>query len=96
MNPTVGKILAITAQKVPDKVAVICDGKSITYGQLNGRANQVAHGLLQRGITRGNRVALLLYNSIELVTLYFALAKVGCVGIPLNFRLSGRELVRGY
>ena len=92
MNPTVGKILAITAQNAPDKVAVICEGNSITYGQLNGRVNQVAHGLLARGITRGNRVALLLYNSIELVTLYFALAKMGCVGIPLNFRLSGREL----
>jgi len=92
MNPTVGKILAITAKKSPDKVAVICDGNSITYSQLNGRVNQVAHGFLQRGITSGNRVALLLYNSVELVTLYFALAKVGCVGIPLNFRLSGREL----
>jgi acyl-CoA synthetase (AMP-forming)/AMP-acid ligase II len=92
MNPTVGKILAITAKQCPDKVAVICDGNSITYGQLNGRVNQVAHGLLARGITSGNRVALLFYNSIELVTLYFALAKMGGVGIPLNCRLSGREL----
>ena len=72
-------------------MAVICDDSSITYGQLNRRVNQVAHGFLQRGITRGSRVALLLHNSIELVTLYFALAKVGSVGIPLNFRLSGRE-----
>ena len=92
MNPTVGEMLACTAGKVPHKVAVICDGTSITYGRLNARVNQVARGFMGRGITGGRRVALLFHNSIELVTLYFALAKAGCVGIPLNFRLSEREL----
>ena len=92
MNPTVGEILADTARKFPDKTAMICDDKTVTYRELDSRVNQRAHGFLQRGIAGKKRVAVLLSNSIELVEVYFALARLGCVTIPLNYRLSGREL----
>ncbi|KPJ61900.1 MAG: hypothetical protein AMJ42_00590 [Deltaproteobacteria bacterium DG_8] len=92
MNLTIGEMLTKSAQEFPDKIAIICDGKWVTYRELNSRVNQLAHGLLSRGINRNSRVAILMYNSIELVEIYFALAKVGIVGIPLNFRLTGPEL----
>ena len=92
MNPTVGEILADTARKFPDKTAIICDDKTVTYRELDSRVNQRAHGFLQRGIVSKGRVAVLLSNSIELVEIYFALARLGCVTIPLNYRLAGSEL----
>lgn len=92
MNPTLGEILAKSAHRFPDKIAIICDGKRVAYRELNSRVNQLAHGFLDSGITRGTRVAILMYNSVELVEIYFALAKVGSVGIPLNFRLTIPEL----
>jgi len=92
MRYTIGEMLTKSTHKFSDKVAVICDGKRVTYRELNSRVNQLAHGFLHRGITRSDRVAILMYNSVELVEIYFALAKVGIVGIPLNFRLAAPEL----
>jgi len=92
MNLTIGEMLTTSAHKFPDKIAVICDGKQITYRELNARVNQLAHGFLHSGITRNSRVAILMHNSIELVEIYFALAKGGIIGIPLNFRLAPPEL----
>lgn len=92
MSYTVGEILAKSAHTFPDKIAVICDGRQITYRELNAQVNKLAHGLLYSGIGRNSRVATLMYNSVELVEIYFALAKLGIVGIPLNFRLTAPEL----
>jgi len=92
MSGTIGEMLTRSAHKFPDKIAVICDGKWVTYRELNSRVNQLARGFLHSSITRNSRVAILMYNSIELVEIYFALAKVGIIGILLNFRLTGPEL----
>lgn len=89
---TIGEMLTETARRLPDKTAVICEGKEVTYRALNSRVNQLAHGFLHRGMHKGSRVAVLMYNSIELVGIYCALAKAGITGIPLNFRLSVPEL----
>jgi len=92
MSYTVGEMLIKSGRAFPDKIAVICDGRQATYRELNARVNQLAHGLLKNGITKKSRVAILMYNCIEFVEICFALAKVGIVGIPLNFRLTGSEL----
>jgi acyl-CoA synthetase (AMP-forming)/AMP-acid ligase II len=93
MSYTIGKMLTMSAERFPHKVAIICNGTQVTYQKLNSRVNQLAHGFLAHGITRTKRVALLMYNSIEMVETIFSLAKVGGVGIPLNFRLSPPELL---
>lgn len=92
MSYALGKILTKSAYNFPDKIAVICDGEQITYRELNSRVNRLAHGFLHSGITKNSRVAIFLSNSIELVAIYFALTKIGAVGIPLNFRLAAPEL----
>ena len=93
MSYTVGEMLIKSACAFPDRVAVICEGRQATYQELNTRVNQLTHGLLQSGITGSSRVAILMYNSIELIEIYFALAKIGSVGIPLNFRLTSPEIL---
>ena len=67
-------------------------GERVTYEQLNQRANQLAHSLLAAGVTKGECVGLLLMNGVEFMESYFALAKIGAVVVPLNWRLVADEL----
>ncbi len=75
-----------------DKTAFIAGDRALTYTEFNGRVNQVANGLLQAGLKKGDRVAALFFNSIEFMEVYFACAKTGFIFIPLNFRLTPQEL----
>ena len=54
--------------------------------------NRLAHSLLSLGLGKGDRVAVLLENSIEIIELYLATAKTGLVIVPINFRLVGPEI----
>jgi len=67
-------------------------GRRFSYAELDARANRVGHALLAQGIRPGDRVALLLGNGVEYVETYFALAKIGAVMVPLNWRLVPDEL----
>ncbi len=64
----------------------------LSYQALNASSNRVANALLADGIKKGERVGLLLMNSREFMEAYFALAKVGAVVVPLNWRLVADEL----
>ena len=80
------------ARMTPDKVALVQGNRSTTYAELEGRATRLALGLRARGINRGDRVAFLGLNSIELVETMFAVAKLGAVFLPVNTRLAPPEL----
>jgi O-succinylbenzoate-CoA ligase len=67
-------------------------GRRFTYPELNARCNRIAHALLARGVEKGDRVAFLLMNGAEYLESYFALAKIGAVMVPLNWRLTPAEL----
>jgi long-chain acyl-CoA synthetase len=66
--------------------AVICDDRSVNYAQLNALVGEVAGGLRSLGVKKGDRVAILLGNSIEFVVVLFAIARLGAVSVPLNIR----------
>jgi acyl-CoA synthetase (AMP-forming)/AMP-acid ligase II len=66
--------------------------RRFSYAELDARVNQVGHALLAQGVRPGDRVALLLMNGVEYVEGYFALAKIGAVMVPLNWRLVPDEL----
>ena len=68
------------------------NGARLSFHELNQRCNRTANALLAHGVSKGERVALLLMNSAEFVEAYFALAKVGAVVVPLNWRLVADEL----
>jgi len=92
MIPTIGEMLAGSAARVPERRALVCDDQELSYRELNARVNQTVSGFLQRGMTGGDRAALLLHNRIELAVLLMGLARAGIVGIPLNYRLHPGEL----
>jgi fatty-acyl-CoA synthase len=75
----------------PQKVAVIDSGREFTYLELNKRCNQVANFLLKKGLRRGERVGVLLYNCHEYLEIYLALTKIGAVLVPLNWRMAPPE-----
>ena len=73
----------------PDKVAIHFEGEAITYAEM-ARQVETAAQVLKRelGVGRGDRIALLGYNSPELLVLLFACARLGAMMIPLNWRLA--------
>ena len=87
-----GEMIARDARKFPDKEALIYGNVRLTYRQFNARVNRLAHALLDIGIKKGSKVAILAFNCNQFMEAYFALAKIGGVAVPLNFRLHGEEL----
>lgn len=89
---SIGDMFCLTALKHPDRTALVFESGRITYGELNGCVNRLANGLAARGFKKGDRAAFLYLNSPEFITAWFAIAKAGGVGVPLNFGLAAREL----
>ena len=87
-----GQILKVNAKKFPGTVALKDRERSLTYPELNRRVNQLAHSLLALGLKKGDKVAVLLENSIEIIEAYLATAKTGIVIVPINFRLTSADV----
>jgi fatty-acyl-CoA synthase len=75
-----------------NKTALIFGDRSWTYAALNDYANQIANALLAQGVAKGDRVAALGRNSDLYVALYFALAKIGAIMVPVNFWYRAEEV----
>jgi fatty-acyl-CoA synthase len=88
----VGNWVTKWASLMPDKAALIFEGEVFTYKRLNERINQTAHKLKGMGIGKGNRVGVLMYNTHELVEIFFALGKIGAILVPLNTRFVSTEI----
>jgi acyl-CoA synthetase (AMP-forming)/AMP-acid ligase II len=91
----VGSFLATAARRFRDRESIYCvgTGRRFTFRETNDRCNRPAHGLSGLGLSKPDVVAFLCNNRAELAEIYFALAKSGLVGIPLNYRLAAPELV---
>ncbi|RKG95356.1 non-ribosomal peptide synthetase, partial [Corallococcus carmarthensis] len=72
------------ARRAPDAVALVLGEATLTYGQLEARANQLAHHLRSLGIAPGARVGLAVERSFELVTALLAILKVGAAYVPVD------------
>lgn len=68
----------------PDAVAVAMEEASLTYGDLNRRANRLAHALLQAGVQTGARVGLYMERSLDLIVGLLGILKVGAAYVPLD------------
>ncbi len=82
-----------SADRNPDKTALVHDGVCSTYGQINFQANQLAGYFIEQGIIRGDRIVLLLENSLEYVVSYYAALKAGAVAVPLNTEIKSEGIV---
>ncbi|MEQ8959165.1 MAG: AMP-binding protein [Coleofasciculus sp. C2-GNP5-27] len=80
----VQEFLESSADRLPDKVALIGDGQRLTYPEVEAQANRLAHALLAQGLQQGDRVVLFLPNCLELAIAIFAVLKAGGVFVPLN------------
>jgi acyl-CoA synthetase (AMP-forming)/AMP-acid ligase II len=86
------ELLAIAAAIVPDRTALIADGVRTTYAELTERSNRLANALAETGVGRGDRVAVMDVNTPQHFELYFAVARLDAIYVPLNFRGSAQEI----
>jgi fatty-acyl-CoA synthase len=85
------ELLDISSAICPERTAIVFEGKYYTFGQLQERVNRLAGALAKLGVKKGDRVALLQVNCNECVETCFAVAKLGAIYLPLNFRAKEDE-----
>jgi len=96
MNPIkasgVHTLLETSARLRPAKIAFVQDDERVSYGQINAMANRLAAWLLGQGLLAGDRVVVLLENSLEYVVSYYGVLKAGGVAVPLNCEVKSDSL----
>jgi long-chain acyl-CoA synthetase len=88
----IGDVARINARYYPDKTAIMDSLKTLTWKMVNERANRLSNALMGLGLKKGDRIAILLYNTSEYLESIFACAKAGLIFVPINFRLSEKEI----
>ena len=81
-----------SARRYPDKVAIVFRDLRQTYAELDAQVNRVANALATRGVSQGDRVAMLSHNNHAFVVVHFALARLGAISVPINFMLGADEV----
>jgi aspartate racemase len=72
------------AGRTPDAIAVVYNNKRVSYGELNRRANQIAHHLISLGVGPEVRVGICLQRSVDMVATLLGILKAGAVYVPLD------------
>ena len=85
-------MLAKHARHRPDHLAVVFGERRVTYREFDRRTNRVANAFGALGIAKGDKVATFQSNSLELLEVYWAAAKIGAVVVPLSPLLRGKSL----
>ncbi|MCI9337550.1 MAG: acyl--CoA ligase [Lachnospiraceae bacterium] len=67
--------------------------REITWSVFNEKANRFANMLIGRGIKKGDKVAILMYNCLEWLPIYFGVLKSGAIAVPFNFRYDAAEIL---
>ena len=76
--------LEASARRLPEKVALVCGGRRLSYSAIDRDCNKLARRLVDAGVSRGDRVAIYLENSVETVISIFATLKAGAVFMVVN------------
>jgi len=85
-------LLEDSAERFPDREAVVLGDMRLTYARVNAAANQVANLLVERGVRPGDKVALSCPNLPYFTVVYYGILKAGASVVPLNVLLKGREV----
>jgi len=86
-------MLEDTARRYVGKTAIISGGHRLSYTELDETSNKIANALIKIGVSKGDRVAVLLPNSPEFVVIYFGITKIGAVAVLLDTKYKVGELV---
>ena len=81
-----------SAKRFPGKDCIIFDDKVSSYGDINKFVNQAGNAFLRVGIKKGDRVLIDLLNCPEMVIVFYALAKIGAIFVPVNYLLNAGEV----
>jgi long-chain acyl-CoA synthetase len=92
MELLLSKVFRSSVNKFPDKTAISFNDVKLTYSEVENRANRVANALLKLGLEKGDRCAILMYNRLEWLEIYFAMAQTGIIAVPVNFRFEQPEI----
>jgi len=88
----VDDFLAESAVRYADSVALVCGDRRLTYRDLEDATNRFAHGLMTRGIRRGDVVVIHLENSVEAVVSIFGILRLGAVFVPIGPTVKADKL----
>ena len=92
-NSCIHHLFEVKADEAPDVVALIFEGeRQLSYGELNARANQLAHFLMGRGIGAESRVGVMMERSAEMVVGLLGILKAGAAYLPLDPSYPARRL----
>ncbi|HET6816594.1 MAG TPA: AMP-binding protein [Mycobacteriales bacterium] len=80
------------AEASPDKAALVCADRTLTWEHLDREVDALAGALRARGLVDGDRVGILLPNGVEFATAYFAVLRAGLVALPLNTAYTEPEI----
>ncbi|HET6998912.1 MAG TPA: AMP-binding protein [Solirubrobacterales bacterium] len=87
-------LLEQRAAEAPNRpFLVMAEQLRLTYGEFNERVNNLAHGLAAEGVAAGDRVAIMLSNSLEFLLASYALKKLGAIEVAINTGFRGAGLV---
>jgi long-chain acyl-CoA synthetase len=89
---TLGEVVPFAARRYGDKIALIADGRSLTFNELDALSNAFANGLAAAGVRAGDTVTLYGPNSWQWMVAYYAIAKAGAVVNPVNALLTPEEV----
>src|SRR5271166_3264779 len=89
---TLFDIVERNARLYPDRLAFAYAGERITHAGYLTRVERLAAGLARAGIEPGDRIAIVSQNNLEFVDLYGAVARLGAILVPVNWRLSADEV----
>lgn len=88
----IGDMIRRSAYHYPDKPALIFKDRTLTYAQLEEECNRVANGLLDLGVKKYDRVAILAHNTIDHVVTWIGCAKIGAIYLAINYLLRGKDI----
>ena len=74
------------------KIGIVDGDKRFTYAEFGQRVNRLSNALVQLGVRKGDRVAVIDANSHRLLELHFAVPQIGAILLPINIRLSPKEI----
>ena len=87
----IGDVVSVTTGRAPGRVAASMGDRRVTYAELDASTEQLVRALSRRGVEAGHRVVWWGETSLDAIALWFALAKLGAVCVPLNPRFTSEE-----
>lgn len=90
--PQLHDYLHATAARLPDKIALVCDGERITYAEIEASSNALAHALVRRGVARGDRVVIYADNTVQTVIAFWGVLKANAVTAIVNSQVRTDKL----